>query len=153
MFQNRWVRGALAGSVALLVANLLSNVLFFQLGRGLILNPNLQSDKLIAVMTRLEPLPLMFTNGLLYLFIGLFVGAAHGIVFAFLAPCLPATTLKRGVVFGLILWALMALYFEFHVPFNMFGEPVLLVALELCLWIIVLLVEGILISVLYGNRA
>jgi hypothetical protein len=44
----------------------------------------------------------------------------------------------------------MALYFEFHVPFNMFGEPVVLVAVELGFWVVVVATEGILLSLMYG---
>lgn len=48
-------------------------------------------------------------------------------------------------------WALMALYFEFHTPFNMFREPLMLVGLELVFWIAVVLVEGLVLSFLYGK--
>lgn len=45
----------------------------------------------------------------------------------------------------------MALYFEFHVPFNMFGEPLALVVVELGFWLIVVVVEGVLLSLMYGK--
>jgi hypothetical protein len=75
----------------------------------------------------------------------------HGLVFVYIEPVLPRSVIGRGAAFAAILWALMALYFEFHVPFNMFGEPVLLVVLELFFWIFVLLTEGILLSLIYGK--
>jgi hypothetical protein len=55
------------------------------------------------------------------------------------------------LAFGVILWALMALYFEFHTPFNMFGEPVALVVVELLFWIPVAAVQGLVLSAIYGG--
>jgi hypothetical protein len=104
------------------------------------------------VLTQIEPLPLMFTNGLLYLLVGLFIGVLDGVVFTFIQESLPEQVFRRGIAFGLILWVLRALYFEFHVPFNMFGEPVWLVGVELFFWIIVVLIEGIILALIYGKR-
>lgn len=78
------------------------------------------------------------------------IGGLHGLVFAWIEPVLPICLLRRGLAYGAILWTLMAVYFEFHTPFNMFGEPPLLVSLELVFWVFVLAVEGLTLSVLYG---
>lgn len=145
------IRAIVAGAIAITAANLVSNLLFFQLGRGLLFENEMQSQKIVAVMFELEPLPLMFTNGLLYLAIGAGIGAAHGLIFHWIEPALPDSKLGRGFGFAVVLWALMALYFEFHTPFNMFGEPPALVALELGFWIVVTLVEGLLLSYIYGS--
>ena len=99
----------------------------------------------------MEPLPLMFTNGPLYLAIASGIGIVHGLVFYWIDPALPRGIINRGLSFGVILWALMALYFEFHAPFNMFGEPVALVAVELAFWVIVTLVQGLTLSIIYGK--
>jgi hypothetical protein len=147
----KWIRGGIAGAVAFLIANIVSNILFFQLGRGILFENPLQSEKVIAVLFELEPLPLMFTNGLLYLAIAAGIGVVHGLVFTFIEPVLPQHTIGRGLAFAAILWALMALYFEFHVPFNMFGEPIVLVAVELGFWVVVVATEGILLSLMYGS--
>jgi hypothetical protein len=153
MSENKWVRGILGGAIAFLVANMVSNVLFFQLFSGVLFDPAFQSEKVIAVLFEMEPLPLMFSNGLLYLAIAAGIGIIHGLVFVYIEPVLPrGNVVRRGVAFAAILWGLMALYFEFHVPFNMFGEPILLVVLELLLWMIVLLAEGILLSLIFGKR-
>lgn len=153
MLENKWVRGGLGGAIAFVVANLVSNVLFFQLGADVLFDPAWQSDKVLAVLFEMKPRPLMFSNGLLYLAISAGIGTVHGIVFAYIEPALPREhPIKRGAAFAAILWALMALYFEFHAPFNMFGEPILLVVLELLFWVVVLLTEGILLSLIYGKR-
>lgn len=81
------------------------------------------------------------------------VGGLHGLVFAWIEPVLPNGILRRGLAYGAILWTLMAVYFELHAFFNMFGEPPVLVAVELVLWIAVLAVEGIILSALYGRVA
>lgn len=146
------MRGGFSGAIAFVIANIVSNLLFFQIGKSFLFNPDVQSEKLIAVFFEIEPLPLMFTNGPLYMAIAAFIGIVHGLVFTYIEPSLPKGKIKRGVAFAAILWALMVLYFEFHTPFNMFHEPILLVLLELVFWVIVVLVEGLLISLIYGKN-
>jgi len=128
-----------------------SNILFFQIGRPILFENEAQSAKLIAVLCEMEPLPLMFTNGPLYIAIAAAIGAVHGLVFLWIEPTLPRGIAARGAAFALILWALTALYFEFHAPFNMFGEPPVLVAVELGFWIVVTLVQGLVLSAVYGK--
>lgn len=136
--------------VAFGLANIVSNILFFQLGESILFQNEIQSDKIKDVLFEMEPLPLMFTNGPLYMAIAVVIGVVHGLVFMWIEPSLPRSGLLRGAAFGVVLWALMALYFEFHAPFNMFGEPLVLVGVELVFWMIVLLVEGIVLSLIYG---
>ncbi|MEQ8308185.1 MAG: hypothetical protein RIA09_16750 [Hoeflea sp.] len=145
------MRAALGGAVAIIVANIVSNILFFQLGRPILFENEAQSAKVIAVLFEMEPLPLMFTNGPLYMAIAAVIGIIHGLVFYWIEPSLPRGIVARGLAFGAILWALMALYFEFHTPFNMFGEPVALVAVELVFWIAVVAVQGLVLSIIYGR--
>ncbi|NBC27794.1 MAG: hypothetical protein GVY08_13100 [Bacteroidetes bacterium] len=145
------IRACIAGAIAFVAANVVSNLLFFHIGKPILFDPDLQSEKVMAVLFEMEPLPLMFSNGPLYMAIAAVIGVVHGLVFMYIEPSLGKNKLKRGVAFGAILWALMALYFEFHTPFNMFHEPVILVLLELLFWIAVLLVEGLLISWIYGK--
>lgn len=141
----------IAGLVSFTLANILSNLLFFQLGGPILFDPEIQSAKVIDVLFEMEPRPLMFENGLLYMAYGLGVGAIHGLVFMMIEPALGQTRLQRGLRFAVVLWALMALYFEFHTPFNMFREPLMLVGLELFFWIFVVLAEGLVLSFIYGR--
>ncbi|MFC7130234.1 hypothetical protein [Haloferax chudinovii] len=151
MRYNKWVTAGVAGSIGIFFANLTSQVLFFRVGNDVLFQSEQQSDKLIAVMTQMEPLPVMETDPGLYMFISLLIGALHGGVFAYIRDSLPENTIKSGLAYGGILWALMALYFEFHAPFNMFGEPLPLLGLELFFWVIVVSVEGVVISTLYDR--
>ncbi|MFA8386163.1 MAG: hypothetical protein ACEPO2_11110 [Pelagibaca sp.] len=134
-----------------MIATIVSNVLFFQLGTPILFENERQSAKLIAVLFEMEPRPLMFTNGLLYMAIAAGIGGIHGLIFHWIEPVLPRGLVKGGLAFGVILWALMALYFEFHAPFNMFGEPVALVAVELLFWVPVTIVQGVVLSAIYGS--
>ena len=142
---------AIAGLAAFLVANIVSNILFFHLGAPVLFDPGMQSAKVIDVLFEMEPRPLMFENGPLYLAIGAGVGLLHGLAFMVIEPSLGETKLERGLWFAFVLWALMALYFEFHTPFNMFREPVILVGLELFFWVFVTLAEGLALSFIYGR--
>ena len=151
MAYAKLLRAAIGGAVAIVAANIVSNVLFFQLGRPLLFENELQSPKIIAVLFEMEPLPLMFTNGPLYMAIAAVIGVVHGLVFYWIEPALPRGIVARGLAFAAILWALMALYFEFHAPFNMFGEPVALVAVELAFWIVVVAAHGLVLSIIYGR--
>lgn len=151
MRYGKWAAAGVAGSIGIFVANLVSQVLFFQLGNEILFHSEQQSDKLIAVMTQMEPLPVMETDPALYMSISVFIGALHGGVFAYVRDSLPENTIKSGLAYGGILWVLMALYFEFHAPFNMFGEPLPLLGLELFFWVIVVGVEGVIISTLYDR--
>ncbi len=148
---SKTLRAIVGGAVAIVVANVVSNILFFQVGRPILFENDLQSAKVIAVLFELEPLPLMFTNGLLYMAIAAGIGVVHGLIFLWIEPALPRGIIQRGASFAVILWALMAVYFEFHTPFNMFGEPPVLVAVELGFWGIVTLVQGLVLSVIYGR--
>jgi len=150
---NRWVAAGIAGSIGIFIANLVSQVLFFQLGEEILFHSDQQSDKLIAVMTQMEPLPVMETDPGVYMTISVFIGALHGGIFAYIRDSLPDNTINSGLAYGGILWVLMALYFEFHAPFNMFGEPLPLLGLELFFWVIVVSVEGVIISTLYDRFA
>lgn len=145
------LRAAVGGAVAIVIANVVSDILFFQIGRPILFENELQGAKVIAVLFEMEPLPLMFTNGPLYMTLAAVIGLVHGLVFFWIEPALPRGIVGRGASFAVILWALMALYFEFHTPLNMFGEPPVLVAVELAFWIAVTLVQGLVLSATYGR--
>jgi len=148
---RKYARAGLAGAIAFIIASIVSNMLFFQIGYGILFENELQSEKLRKVLFEMEPLPLMFSNGPAYMAGVAVIGVLHGLVFAYLEPALPSQgRLKRGLAYGVILWVLMAVYFEFHAPFNMFGEPISLVFVELGFWAVVLALEGVVLSFIYG---
>jgi hypothetical protein len=139
------ILGGLAASLAILVVFRLIGFEYW----GILVDPQYQSPKLIKVWTELEPIPLAVNHpGIITLgFIALAV--IHAFVFSVIKKGIPGEGWKKGLSFGLIIWLFSYLFFEFFTPWNMFGEPVSLVMLELLFWIPVSLSEGIVIAKVY----
>jgi hypothetical protein len=118
-------------------------------GGGILLDPARQSPKLITVWTRLEPLPLVVANPP-PIIIGLFLfGLAHAFLYRWLSPHWPSGVLPRGLRLGLLLFILSYLFWEFFTPFNQFGEPLPLIALEICFWACIALAEGLTLAMVF----
>ena len=149
MIENNWIRAGLAGLIGALVSSIVAALMFQVIGNGIIFDPNIQSPKLIAVWEEYEPLPLMITSIFIFLIGWLIIGIIHGLIFEFIIEGLPKDVLKRGLSFSLVLWAIMHVFFEFFTPFNLFGEPLYLVAFELLLWSAVDIANGLVISLMY----
>lgn len=111
-------------------------------GTGVLLNPDIQSKKLIAVWTKLEPLPLIVSNPT-PIIIGILV---FGIIYAFLYRWLssgwPPGITPRALRFAFLVFVLVFLFWEFFTPFNLFGEPYPLIGLELVFWALIALAGG-----------
>jgi hypothetical protein len=74
------------------------------------------------------------------------------VVFARFYDQLPTTDRRlKGLSFGIMLWALVAV-FELFTPFGLFGEPPILLAYELTLWFIGMSVIGTLMGIIYGRN-
>lgn len=144
-------RALLAGIVGIFASFAVSAPLLFAIGPFTIFNEAIQSPKVIAVWGELEPLPLLVSNPVGFGLILTLLGAVHGLVFAIIAGGLPASMLKRGLLYGLIIWLLASLFFELQAPFAMLGEPLLLVLVELAIQFAGALMEGVTISWIYGK--
>lgn len=101
---------------------------------GFLVDPRLQSEKLVAVWTRLEPLPLVVTDPALIGAGLVLFGVGHAFVYRWLSPLLSGGVLARAARLGALIFFLSFLFFEFFAPFNLFGEPLVLVATELVFW-------------------
>lgn len=111
----------------------------------LLADPELQSEKMLRAFTA-EPLPRAAGQPLI-LPVGLLViGVVWGVVYAHLAQGWAVAWWKRGLRFALVAWALMALWFEFYLPWNVLLEPALLVLLELACWACVMTAVGLAIA-------
>ena len=126
-------------------------------GDGILLNPSRQSGKLIAVWTEIEPLPLVVNQpGPIVLGIILF-GVGHAYVYRWIRPAWPEGFLRRGLYFGLLVFFMTFAFWEFFTPFNQLGEPVGLIAIELCFWALIALADGLAVSLVMeyetGNRS
>lgn len=140
----RTVMAGLAGGVALNAAMLLTFRLlgFGWSGGGVLLDPSIQSRKLIAVWTQIEPLPLVVSNpgpivGGLLVF-----GLIHAFFYRWLSPTWPLGIVARALRFALVVFVLSYVFWEFFTPFNQFGEPLPLILLELGFWAFIALAEG-----------
>lgn len=148
------LRILIAGSAGGVTLNL-SMLLTFRLigfgwgGGGILLDPAWQSPKLIDVWTRLEPLPLVVANPA-PIIIGLMLfGIGQAFIYRWLSPAWPPGFLARGLRFALLVFFLSFLFWEFFTPFNQFGEPLLLIGLELCFWSVIALAEGLAIAAVF----
>ncbi len=121
-------------------------------GGGILLDPTIQSPKLIAVWTKLEPLPLV-VNSPAPIIAGLMLFAiAHAFMYRWLAPAWPAGIAARALRLALLVFILSFVFWEFFTPFNQFGEPPALIALELAFWGAIALAEGFAIAAVMETR-
>ncbi len=115
-------------------------------GSGILLTSPIQSQKLIAVWTKLDPLPLIVANpapivGGLVLF-----GIAHAFVYRWLSAGWPPGMMPRALRFAGLLFFMVFVFWEFFTPFNQFGEPLPLIALELSFWAAIAIAEAVVIA-------
>jgi len=138
----------LAGGLTLNLGMLLTFRLlgFGWQGGGILLNPAFQNDKLIAVWTRIEPLPLVVANPA-PIIMGLMVfGLGHAFLYRWLAPGWPPGIMARAWRLAALVFFLSFLFWEFFTPFNQFGEPWPLIGLELLFWAAIALAEGVVVA-------
>jgi hypothetical protein len=121
-------------------------------GQGILITAAMQSPKLIAVWTSLQPLPMIVANpapiiGGIVLF-----GIGHAFVYCWLAAAWPAGILPRALRFAGLQFFMTFMFWEFFTPFNQFGEPLLLVALELTFWAVIALAEAFVLAAILEPR-
>jgi hypothetical protein len=148
MFNVRTVVAGVTGGLALNAAMLLTFRFlgFGWNGGGILLDPSIQSPKLIAVWTQIQPLPLVVSNpGPIIAGLILF-GLIHSFMYRWLSSGWPRGIRARALRFALLVFILSYVFWEFFTPFNQFGEPFPLLILELGFWAIIALVEGIVIA-------
>lgn len=151
----RTLLAGLAGGVTLNLAMLLTFRLlgFGWQGGGILLDPRFQSPKLIAVWTRLEPLPLVVANPA-PIVVGLFCwGIGHAYLYRWLAPSWPRGIAARAWRLAALIWFLSFLFWEFFTPFNQFGEPLPLIALQLLFWVMIAGSESLVIAALFETNS
>ncbi len=138
----------LAGGAALNLIMLLTFRLlgFGWNGGGILLDPSIQSPKLIAVWTQIEPLPMIVSNPAPIITGLVLFGICHAFIYQWLAPVWPSTIKERAWRMAILIFSLSYLFFEFFTPYNQFGEPPLLIGLELMFWAIIAIVESFVIA-------
>lgn len=108
-----------------------------------------QSTKLVAVWTQIQPVPSLDSLAPALII----MPSIATIVFARFYDLLPSQDRRlKGLSFGIMLWALVAVFFELFTPYGLFGEPPILLAYELTLWLIGLSIIGTLMGILYDTK-
>ena len=115
-------------------------------GGGVLLDPSLQSRKLIAVWTQLEPLPLVVSRPAPIIAGLMLFGIIHAFLYRWLASAWPPGLTPRALRVAALVFLLSFLFWEFFTPFNLFAEPPILIGLELTFWAIIALVEAFAIA-------
>jgi hypothetical protein len=113
---------------------------------GILLNPALQSAKLIAVWTKLEPLPLVVAAPAPIILGLILFGIGHAFVYRWLAPNWSPGVSARAWRMSALIFFFSFLFWEFFTPFNQFGEPLALIGLELIFWATIALAESFTIA-------
>lgn len=141
----RTIAGGIAGAVAWWIGI----AFVFGTAQSILADPARQSAKFLGAFST-EPLPRMAESSAV-LPVGLLVIATiHAMVYAWLEPRLSGNTLRKGLTFGVVAWALMVPWFEFYLPWNVMLEPMPLVLLEVLCWLIVQLLVGLALA---GTRS
>ena len=121
-------------------------------GKGILLNPNVQSKKLIAIWTEIEPLPLVVNNPAPIIAGIILFGIIHAFVYRWISPAWPEGIVARGIRMTILIFLLVFSFWEFFTPFNQFGEPLPLIGLELLFWTIIALADGFVIAFIIEKR-
>jgi len=122
-------------------------------GDGFLLDPSIQSHKLIAVWTAIEPLPLVVTRPAPIAVGIVLFGIIHAYLYRWIHPAWPGGAVKRALSFAWLIFLLSFLFWEFFTPFNQFGEPLGLIAIELCFWAVIALADGCAIAMVMERGA
>jgi hypothetical protein len=117
-------------------------------GEGILLDPSIQSPKLIAVWTQLEPIPLVVSYPAPIILGLILFGMGHAFIYRWLAPAWPLGIKARAWRMALLVFFLSFLFWEFFTPFNQFGEPTVLIGLELIFWAVIAMAEALAIAMI-----
>lgn len=142
------VVAGIAGGMAMNLAMLLTfrGIGFGWNGDGILLTSPIQSQKLIAVWTQLEPLPLVVASPAPIIIGMVLFGIVHAFIYGSISVAWPSGVLPRALRFAGVVFFMTFAFWEFFTPFNQFGEPLPLIALELLFWAIIAICEAFAIA-------
>lgn len=144
----------IAGGMAMNLAMLLTFrcIGFGWNGGGILLTSPIQSQKLIAVWTELEPLPLVVSNPTPIIIGMVLFGIMHAFIYRSIAAAWPPGVWPRALRFAGLVFIMTFAFWEFFTPFNQFGEPLPLIALELLFWAIIAICEAFAITLILERK-
>jgi hypothetical protein len=143
-----------AGGMAMNLAMLLTfrGIGFGWNGDGILLTSSIQSQKLIAVWTKLEPLPLVVVSPAPIIVGMVLFGIVHAFIYRSISVAWPAGVFPRAMRFAGLVFIMVFAFWEFFTPFNQFGEPLPLVALELLFWASIAICEAFAIAAVVERK-
>lgn len=150
----RTLIAGLAGGMTMNVVMLLTFRLigFGWDGGGILLSSPIQSPKLIAVWTQLEPLPLVVVSPTPIIIGMVLFGIVHAIIYRSVSAAWSGGLVPRAMRFAGMLFFMIFLFWEFFTPFNQFGEPLPLIALELLFWAAIAIAEAFVIAAVIERK-
>jgi hypothetical protein len=122
-------------------------------GGGILLSSPIQSPKLIAVWTTLEPLPLIVASPTPIIIGMVLFGIVHAFIYRSVSVAWPVGVLPRAMRFAGLVFFMVFVFWEFFTPFNLFGEPFPLVGLELLFWAAIAVAEAFVIAAVIERKA
>ena len=147
MTKNSVVKILLAGLVGGFVGNGVLGALFSSPPiQSILYNPEWQSPLFIAITPK-RNIPVSVA-GLVML------SVIHAWLFNVFMPSIPGQTwLRKGLFWGVTIWAMYWLFQEWFIYNTLLGEPLLLNALELLILLSGSLVEGVVIALFLARRS
>jgi len=145
---KKTIIAGLLGGIAMNVSMLLTfrTIGFGWDGKGFLLTSPIQSEKLVAIWTEIEPLPLVVNTPLPIILGIILFGIGHAFIYRSVASAWPTGFLPRAVRMSGLIFFMTYLFWEFFTPFNQFGEPLQLIAIELIFWAVIAFAEGTVIA-------
>ncbi len=154
----RLIAAAFAAFVITLLANIvlygnpLTQTFYYSAAAG-------QSDKFVAIWNTLYPLPALSAKwselanpgGRTFAVQGLLLVWLFGVTFVFakLHDAIPGTGLRKGVNYGLIVWALCFVFFDVWSHFNVMAMPLVFVIFGLVMNLIISITAGVTVAMVY----
>jgi hypothetical protein len=121
-------------------------------GDGILLSSHIQSPKLIAVWTTLEPLPLVVASPAPIIAGMVLFGILHAFIYRSVSVAWPVGVLPRAMRFAGLVFFMVFVFWEFFTPFNLFGEPLPLVGLELLFWAAIAVAEAFAVAAVIERK-
>ncbi len=75
-------------------------------------------------------------------------GIIHAFIYTWLSQNWPKGFLSRTLRFGILIFIVCFLFWEFFTPFNMFGEPIVLITIELIFWALIAFSEAFVLVII-----
>lgn len=150
----RTVIAGFAGGITMNVVMLLTfrAIGFGWNGGGILLTSPIQSGKFIAVWTQLKPLPLVVADPFPIIVGLIFFSICHALSYKWLSVSWPQGITSRALRLASLVY-LTFVFWEFFTPFNLFGEPLVLIVLELLFWALIALTEAYTIAFIMERKS